>query len=67
LLVDAPRVVDTITDLKMDHPVDPYTFLRSLRQMEAMLDTMISFLRSTADEIKPAVSRVPAAEGGGAG
>jgi hypothetical protein len=53
-LVDAPRLVDTITDLQMDHPVDPYTILRSLRQMEDLLNTAITFLGNTAEEMKPA-------------
>jgi hypothetical protein len=53
-LVDAPRLVDTITDLQMDHPVDPYTILRSLRQMEDLLNTAITFLENTAEEMKPA-------------
>jgi hypothetical protein len=59
VLVDAPRAVDTVTDLKMDHPIDPYAFLHTLRQTEAMLDTMISFLRSTAEDLKSAVSTAP--------
>jgi len=63
-LIDAPRLVDTLTDLDMDHPVDPYAFLRSLRQMELLLDNTITFLGNTAEEIKPAVSTVPSATGG---
>ena len=63
VLIDAPRLIDTLTDLKMDHPVDPYAFLRSLRQMELMLDNTVRFLQGTADDMKPAVSTV--AHGGG--
>lgn len=55
VLVDAPRLVDTVTDLQMEHPVDPYTILRSLRQMEGFLNTTITFLRNTSEEMKPAV------------
>ncbi len=60
VLIDAPRLVDSVTDLQMGHPVDPYTFLRSLRQMELLLDTTIAFLRNTAEEMQPAVSTAPA-------
>jgi hypothetical protein len=53
LLVDAPRLVDTITDLNMDRPVEPYAVLHSLRQMEQMLSTTISFSQGTAHDIQP--------------
>jgi len=53
LLMDAPRLVDTLTDLNMGHPVEPYAFLRCLRQMQLMLSTTISFLQSTAQDIQP--------------
>jgi hypothetical protein len=55
-MIDAPRLVDTLTDVTMDHPVDPYTFLRTLRQMELLLDQTVTFLKGTAEEMKPAVS-----------
>jgi hypothetical protein len=63
VLVDAPRLVDSVTDLKMDHPVDPYTTLRSLRQMEVLLDTTITFLRNAAEEMKPAVGAASTVQG----
>jgi len=65
VLVDAPRLIDTVTELQLDHPVDPNTILRSLRQMEGLLETTIRFLRSAAEEMKPAVTAVPTVQGGG--
>jgi hypothetical protein len=37
----------------------------ALRQMELLLDTTISFLRNTAEQMKPAVSTGSTVEGGG--
>jgi hypothetical protein len=65
VLIDAPRLIDTVTELQLDHPVDPNTILRSLRQMEGLLDTTIRFLRNTAEEMTPAVRTTPAAGGSG--
>ncbi|MEI7035556.1 hypothetical protein [Fulvimonas yonginensis] len=55
LVLDAPHLVDTLTDLQAGHPVDPYGFLRSLRQMEMMLDSEVSHLQGAARRIAPAL------------
>ena len=55
LVLDAPHLVDTLTDLQTGHPVDPHDFLRSLRQMEMMLNSEVSHLRNTAAHIAPAL------------
>jgi hypothetical protein len=55
LVLDAPHLVDTLTDLQAGHPVDPYGFLRSLRQMEMMLGSEISHLQSASRRIAPAL------------
>jgi hypothetical protein len=55
LVLDAPHLVDTLTDLQADRPVDPYDFLRSLRQMEMMLGSEISHLQGAARRIAPAL------------
>ena len=65
LVLDAPHLVDTLTDLQAGHPVDPYGFLRSLRQMEMMLGSEISHLQAAARRIAPALHG--AAAGGAAG
>jgi hypothetical protein len=55
LVLNAPHLVDTLTDLKTARPVDPVDFLHSLRQMEMMLGSEISHLRGTAARIAPAL------------
>ena len=55
LVLDAPHLVDTLTDLQAGRPVDPYGFLRSLRQMEMMLGSEVSHLQGAARRIAPAV------------
>ena len=55
LVLNAPHLVDTHTDLQTGHPVDPYDFLRSLRQMEMMLGSVVSHLHYAAKRIAPAV------------
>jgi hypothetical protein len=55
LVLDAPHLVDTLTDLQAGHAVDPYAFLRSLRQMEMMLSSEISHLHGAARRIAPAL------------
>ncbi|GAB3780517.1 hypothetical protein [Dyella agri] len=55
LVLNAPHLVDTLTDLQTVHPVDPYDFLRSLKQMEMMLSSMVSHLDYAAKRIAPAV------------
>ena len=55
LVLDAPHLVDTLTDLQAAHPIDPYGFLRSLRQMEMMLSSEISHLQAAARRSAPAV------------
>ena len=64
VLIDAPRIIDTITELQLGHPVDPNTILHSLRQMEGMQDTTIRFLRNAAQEMKPAVNAAPTTQAG---
>ena len=61
LVIDGPHLVDTLTDLEAGHPVDPYAFLRSLRQMEMMLGSEISHLHATARRIAPALPAAPSA------
>ncbi|WP_426662232.1 hypothetical protein [Rhodanobacter aciditrophus] len=58
--VDAPHLVNTLTNLQTGRPVDPSDFQRSLRQMEMMLGSDISRLHVAAARIAPAV-RGPAA------
>ena len=55
LVLDAPHLVDTLTDLQANRPLDPYAFLRSLRQMEMMLSSEISHLDGAARRIGPAL------------
>jgi len=55
LVIDTPRLVDTAIDLQLDHPVEPYAFLRSIRQMELMLATTITVMQNAAEQIAPAV------------
>ncbi|HEV2620972.1 MAG TPA: hypothetical protein VGU65_02640 [Frateuria sp.] len=66
LVLDAPHLVDTLTSLQTGHPLDPYGFLLSLRQMEMMLASEISHLQSTARRIAPAVHVAGAAGAGSA-
>ncbi|HTY50849.1 MAG TPA: hypothetical protein VMB48_14260, partial [Steroidobacteraceae bacterium] len=61
LPLDAPRLVETMSDLQMERPVEPYVLLRSLRQMEAVVGSMVSSLQATADAIRPALSGASAA------
>lgn len=58
LVLDAPHLVDTLTDLQADRPVDPCAFLRSLRQMEMMPGSEISHLHGAARQIAPALHGV---------
>ena len=55
LVLNPPHLVDTLTDLQTSHPVDPHDFLRSLRQMEMMLRSVISHLHYAAVRIAPAL------------
>ncbi|PWK85895.1 hypothetical protein [Fulvimonas soli] len=61
LVLDAPHLVDTYTDLQLDRPVDPRAFLHTLRQMEMALNSVLSHLQGTARRIAPAL---PGAAGG---
>ena len=61
LPLDAPHLVNTVSDLQQDRPVDPYAFLGSLRQMEVVVSSMISFLQGNTEPIAAALGRpVPA-------
>jgi hypothetical protein len=56
LFVDAPRLIDTYTDLNMDHTIAPYAFLQTLREIELMLSNSLGILKGADDTIQPAVS-----------
>ena len=64
LVLDAPHLVDTLTDLQTGHPIEPYGFLRSLRQMEMMLGSVVSHLHYAATRIAPAVDHAAAGRPG---